>query len=259
MTPDFLNHEINMLTGKARYDFPIIESVLHQAGVNCNHSLLDIGCGPGSSTFVINEILKKAVITGIDTKEEFINYAKNVAQNIDTINFMVSDIGNIISYNEQYDTVFSRNLFNYISDPSNIIYIMKRLTKRSGKICVLEEDEHLLTMNPNPEYLEEMKNSLLRLNKYIRSNKFELHKLSAEMVNQGIKNVKVKTYQQQICDVEGYNYILKIDEKTKWLLEHLGLLPPKKVDRYNQSILEQIEKKELICNRTIISVTGVVE
>jgi len=259
MMLDFLDYEINMLTKKARHDCHIIESVLHQAGFDDNHSLLDIGCGPGSSTFVINEISKEASITGVDTKQEFITYAENMARNIDNLNFIIRDAENISFCNDKYDIVFSRNLFQYIRNPSNILNVMKKTARKNGKICIIEEDEHSLTIDPRPEFFDEMKISLLRLNKYTHANKFNLHQLSTEMTNQGMKSVEVKTYKNQIYDIESFNCILEIDEKTKWLLEYTGLLAPEKIKCYNQSILELIEQQQLSCVRTIISFISIVE
>ncbi len=96
--------------------------------------ILDIGCGPGNSTYELKKRFPNAYILGIDSSLEMINDAK---ETYDSINFLQMDakteLGDLIC---DFDIVFSNACIQWIDDHYSLIPNMFKLLKVGGVLAV---------------------------------------------------------------------------------------------------------------------------
>ena len=75
--------------------------------------IIDIGCGPGNSTKVLQEKWEKAEIIGIDSSSAMIEKAK---ENYAGIDFIQYDASSDLSFLGKFDIIFSNAAFQWIPD-----------------------------------------------------------------------------------------------------------------------------------------------
>lgn len=80
--------------------------------------ILDIGCGPGNSTFVLKERFPHADILGIDNSESMVQKAK---ESYPDMNFRICDISTEWSDLGEYDVIFSNACLQWIPDHKSLI------------------------------------------------------------------------------------------------------------------------------------------
>lgn len=112
---------------KSSYNFfkkIIVNDILDNPSIlNQKIKILDIGCGTGHGTFMLNDILK-AEITAMDISKESIEYAKQ-NYNAPNIKYVESDLNNFLNQAEEYDYIVSRHALEHINDGLNYVLNFK--------------------------------------------------------------------------------------------------------------------------------------
>lgn len=89
-------------------------------------SILDVGCGPGNSTAVLNDIFPSARILGVDNSEAMIQKASQTYPDID---FRLCDVTSELDKLDNYDVIFSNACLQWIPDHKKFIpELMDKLT-----------------------------------------------------------------------------------------------------------------------------------
>jgi trans-aconitate 2-methyltransferase len=124
------NPELYLKFGKERIQ-PSIDLVSRISFDN-PENILDIGCGPGNSTQVLNERWPNSKILGIDNSLAMIEKAKNDYPNQE---WMLSDAGkdNIPG---KYDIVFSNATFQWIPNHLKLLKKIRDILFKNGVIAV---------------------------------------------------------------------------------------------------------------------------
>lgn len=110
---------------KKERTLPATDLANHIAVKNPQH-ILDIGCGPGNSTFVLAEKFPRADILGIDSSEEMIKSAHTYYPEL---SFMLCDASADLSIlPHSYDVIFSNACLQWIPDHKSLLpRLMTRL------------------------------------------------------------------------------------------------------------------------------------
>jgi len=95
------------------------------------NTILDFGCGEGTTTFFLSKELKGTNITGSDFSITGINYAKLNYKN-DNLNFIHDETNNCLSKN--YDLITAFEVLEHIEDWKTTL---KSLTESSNKFLLL--------------------------------------------------------------------------------------------------------------------------
>lgn len=95
-------------------------------------SIIDIGCGPGNSTQVLNSRWPKAKITGIDNSPAMIKKAKN---DYPDQNWLVLD-AHLDNIPGKFDIVFSNATIQWIPDHYNLFKKFKNLLSENGTLAI---------------------------------------------------------------------------------------------------------------------------
>ncbi len=101
--------------------------------VNTNSKILDLACGEGHITNVINEKYSGAEVSGLDYSVSAIKYANKHFKGIDFI------VGNayMLPYSEGYfDVVVCNNIWEHVPDPLLLLSQIKKVLKKNGHIII---------------------------------------------------------------------------------------------------------------------------
>ena len=105
-------------------------------------TLLDCGCGPGSITLGLAEVVSPGEVVGIDLEPKMIERAKALAREnqITNVNFAVADINNLPFDEGQFDVVFSSSVLEHLVDPVNALKAIHRVLKPGGLTAIVKTD-----------------------------------------------------------------------------------------------------------------------
>lgn len=106
-----------------------------------NQKILDVGSGPG---FLANEISQSigqsGLICGIDISKPLLDIAKSNYQDRTDIEFHFGDASKIPFKTDDFDTVVSTQVLEYVPDVDAALLEFKRVLKPGGKVALLDTD-----------------------------------------------------------------------------------------------------------------------
>ena len=119
---------------QSRYDW-----IIKMAGDISGHSILDLGCGDGSLTYLIAK--KGGIVTGVDNNELGIKFAEENLQNIKNYgnliyNFIVASAYEVPFPDDSFDVVVCCEVIEHVHDPEKLIREAHRVLKPSGKFIL---------------------------------------------------------------------------------------------------------------------------
>ena len=95
---------------------------------------VDIGCGPGNSTAVLQKRFPSAVITGVDNSADMLETAQ---KNCPDCHFIYCDIANELhTLEKDYDIVFSNACIQWVPNHPQLLEQMIGLLKNGGTLAV---------------------------------------------------------------------------------------------------------------------------
>lgn len=182
--------EIQRLIYAANCDKFNIHTCLDLLNFKKDESILDIGCGPGSSTTIIRQYNKNGETTGVDREIEFINYATNNFSDVKT-KFFVNDEKSLPFDDNTFDICYSRFLFQHLVDPIAFFKEICRVTKPNGRIGIYEQDCDLNSFYPEPRHFQKMIRAISIVQKYSGGDSFFGKKLFHMFNKAGVNDVKI--------------------------------------------------------------------
>lgn len=106
-------------------------SLISELSLSGNEEILDLGCGDGSLTVQLAQLVPNGKVLGIDASKGMITTAQNhVAINIA---FMQMDI-NAIDFQSTFDVIFSNATLHWIKDHNTLLKNSYRALKNNGSI-----------------------------------------------------------------------------------------------------------------------------
>ena len=93
--------------------------------------VLDLGCGDGTLSVQLSELLPKGEVVGIDASQGMIDAALPKAK--ENLHFRLMDIYEL-NFVEEFDVVFSNATLHWIKDHQNLIHNASRSLRTSGRI-----------------------------------------------------------------------------------------------------------------------------
>jgi trans-aconitate 2-methyltransferase len=100
-----------------------------------NEALLDIGCGDGKITAQIASCLPNGYVVGVDSSEEMVKLARNKFPQtaFPNVSFQMMDARKL-TFNEQFDRVFSNAALHWIIDHRPVLFGVRRSLKPGGRL-----------------------------------------------------------------------------------------------------------------------------
>ncbi|MFR3685295.1 MAG: class I SAM-dependent methyltransferase [Enterococcus sp.] len=113
------------------------------SGIEAGMRILDVGCGAGEVSFLMQEILgDTSEIVGIDINEELISAAQNIAteRGCQHARFFTMDIADAARELGTFDAIIGRRILMYLPDPFQTIKDLITCLKPGGRIVFQESD-----------------------------------------------------------------------------------------------------------------------
>jgi len=194
-------------------------------------NILDIGCGTGNYTKLLNEKFPNANITAVDISEKMIKIARQKL-NSNKIVFITADAESI-TFNEKFDLVTSNACFQWFENLSNALKDFTNLLKENGTIL-------FSIFGPKTFYqLRQSLNQLYKKEHPLTSDFFYNQQQLIELLSKHFDNVFV---QQQLIDYT-YSSLLNLLNTIKYTgTKGLGL-NGKTLNKTKLARLENIYKQ----------------
>lgn len=96
-------------------------------------TILDLGCGPGLSSYLLSE--RGFTVTGVDISQKFLDVSK--AKQSDKLRLVQADVSSLDFPDGSFDIVTSHELIEHIIEVDRALREMKRVLKKGGKIIIL--------------------------------------------------------------------------------------------------------------------------
>lgn len=135
--------EIARLEIQATLFEPLTRQTLLNAGLKKGMSCIDIGCGSGSVTrLMANMVGKTGRVVGVDIDNRYLQYCnRSIITSGQNIEFVHDDIcKSRLDGKERFDIVYSRFMFHHLTDRREAVRSMKRLIKKGGTIMIQDLD-----------------------------------------------------------------------------------------------------------------------
>lgn len=144
------------------HDEPVLRSHLsrttaNSAGYLVPHlrsglSVLDVGCGPGTITIDLADLVAPGVVTAIEPLPDALGAAQQAAGER-SIRFEIADVHNLPYADGEFDVVHAHQVLQHAADPIGALREMRRVSR--GLVAARDADYHAMTWHPENPVLDE--------------------------------------------------------------------------------------------------------
>lgn len=132
--------------------FRFIKNLLRELGVQ-NKKILDVGCGDGVLVHKIARLGAKAV-TGIDSSQEAITFAKERNVRLQNVNFHTGSAYRLPFQDRTFDYVTCSEVIEHLENPQLLLQEIRRVWNGTGAIVITTPIR--LTKQPlDPQHIQE--------------------------------------------------------------------------------------------------------
>ncbi|HYO85856.1 MAG TPA: class I SAM-dependent methyltransferase [Dermatophilaceae bacterium] len=113
-------------------------------------SVLDVGCGPGTITLDLAEVVAPGAVTGIENVEDPLVAARREAQergDITTV-FERGDVFALAYDDDSFDVVHAHQVLQHLTDPVSALMEMSRVCTPGGFVAARDVDYEVMTWHP---------------------------------------------------------------------------------------------------------------
>ncbi|MFF7344666.1 class I SAM-dependent methyltransferase [Streptomyces antimycoticus] len=113
--------------------------------------ILDIGCGPGTITADLAELVPQGQVTGVDTADSVLERARSVAEErgLANVSFAVADVHALDYPDDSFCVVHAHQVLQHVGDPVGALREMRRVCAPGGIVAVRDSDYAAMTWYPS--------------------------------------------------------------------------------------------------------------
>ncbi|HYA84015.1 MAG TPA: methyltransferase domain-containing protein [Candidatus Bathyarchaeia archaeon] len=162
---------------------------LDLAGLKQGMRCLDAGCGVGHTSLLMSKLVgKSGKVVGLDINENNIDVCKQKLNRVDdNLEFLVGDLHGTTLKDSSFDFVYSRFLFQHLTDPEKALLKISKLTTDEGIIAIEELDHGLWLSYPHNPHLRKLQRAYMNLLKLSGSDPFIARKLYGMFLKAGMR------------------------------------------------------------------------
>jgi ubiquinone/menaquinone biosynthesis C-methylase UbiE len=105
------------------------------ARIGAPERIVDVGCGTGSLTFALADMIPSAIIRGLDYSQSYVDYAQSNASGMARLTFEQGDAAALPHQDEAFDAALSLLVLNFVPNAYRAAREMVRVTKPGGVIA----------------------------------------------------------------------------------------------------------------------------
>jgi ubiquinone/menaquinone biosynthesis C-methylase UbiE len=130
--------------------------------------LLDCGCGPGTITVGLAQLVAPGEVIGIDADPRHIKTAQANASaaGVANVHFQTGDVYDLGFEDDSFDAVFCHALLEHLHNPVSALREMRRVLKRDGLMGVREFDLDSALLFPDEPILRRIIELWIRLTRH---------------------------------------------------------------------------------------------
>jgi SAM-dependent methyltransferase len=135
------------LHSEARFVMPRLQSGMR---------LADVGCGPGSVTLGLAQVVAPGRVIGVDRNAARLEIARRSAakRQQDHVDFVVGDAGRLPFHAESVDVVFANGLIEHLGNPDRALGEFRRVLVPGGIVALRSPDWGAAIVAPSDPRLE---------------------------------------------------------------------------------------------------------
>ena len=197
-------------------DPEILKRQVTWAGIKPGMRVADLGCGPGKTSFYLNELVQPGgSIIGVDISKQRIDYAQSHYQN-KGIEFYLGDIRSPLDQYGFFDFIWVRFVLEHFrKNAFDIVQNISTILKPNGILCLADLDFNCLIHYGIPAKLEKALFGLMGLlEEKGNFDPFVGRKFYSFLYDLGFKNIDV--------DINTHHLIfgdIKESEEKNWLFK----------------------------------------
>ena len=118
--------------------------------------VVDVGCGPGSITVDLAELVAPGEVVGVDREPDVLAGARSMAaeRGVANIRFQVGDAYDLAFPDDRFDVAFAHQVLQHVSDPRGALREMARVVRPGGIVAARDSDYGTMVHAPRTPLLE---------------------------------------------------------------------------------------------------------
>ncbi|KAI0491113.1 ubiE/COQ5 methyltransferase [Xylaria cf. heliscus] len=108
-----------------------------------HYRILDVGCGPGSITIDLAQLVPQGSVIGVDSSDDVVSQARELARERGVegnLTFQRQDANELPFGDGEFDIVYCHQVLHHVHDPVAILKEMIRVTRKGGFVAAREVD-----------------------------------------------------------------------------------------------------------------------
>lgn len=130
------------LTDQPLWHAQVARALDHAPPLHRIRQVLDIGCGPGGSTFVLAEHLPQAQVVGIDVAERMVARARGhharAFGHLDNVGFRAAGAASLPLEAASFDLVVGHSFLYLVADSAAVLAELRRIIAPGGALVLME-------------------------------------------------------------------------------------------------------------------------
>jgi SAM-dependent methyltransferase len=112
--------------------------------------LLDVGCGPGTITADLAELVAPGRVVAVDREPTVLDAAREVAgeRALTNVTFAVGDVSSLEAADGSFDVVHAHQVLQHLTDPVAALREMRRVCRGDGVVAARDSDYAAMTWYP---------------------------------------------------------------------------------------------------------------
>lgn len=127
--------------------------------------ILDIGCGPGTITADLAELVPEGHVTGVDHAPGILDRARATAaeRGLENVEFAVADVHALDYPDDSFCVVHAHQVLQHVGDPVRALSEMRRVCAPGGIVAARDADYSAMTWYPNSPAMDDWLELYLRV------------------------------------------------------------------------------------------------